>query len=170
MRRYVVFLDIDGVFTSDRVQLGHTCEKHKMWDKFDPVAVDFMNTLDHKYNVEFVLSSTWKNKLDVNDTWIYHWMNSSFRNAGFRGVFPWPRWKTNPRNEEYQGFNDRAKEIMDYLEEFGPYDDYLIFDDTNYMFNETLPKKRWIRTDSENGLAVKQMKNVLSLVGEWEKK
>lgn len=100
------------------------------------------------------------------------WINSSFRNAGFRGNFPWPNWKTNPRNEldKYNRMNGRAIEVADYLKEFGPYDDFLLFDDSNYDFNATLGIKRWIRCDSENGILVKQMMHAMSIMGQWEKK
>ena len=53
-RKYLVFLDIDGVFTSSRVHYAHNAV-YKMWHRFDPVAVDFMNKIHDKYPVEFVL-------------------------------------------------------------------------------------------------------------------
>lgn len=170
--KYAIFLDIDGVFCSARVQMGHTCTKHMMWDRFDPIAIDFMNKIDDLYDVDFVLMSTWKNHIKHDDPVYYHWINSSFRNAGFRGKFPWPNWKTNPTNdlEKYNRMNGRAIEVADYLKEFGPYDDFLLFDDSHYDFNVILGVKRWVRCDPENGILVKQMKHALSLMGPWEKK
>jgi hypothetical protein len=50
------------------------------------------------------------------------------------------------------------------------YDDFIIFDDTLYEFNEVLGKKRLIRTDSRDGMLSKHMLNAMSLVGNWEKK
>lgn len=173
MKKYAVFLDIDGVFCSTRVQLGHTCSNHKMWDKFDPVAIDFMNKIDDMYHVDFVLMSTWKNHIKHDDPTYFHWINSSFRNAGFRGRFPWPHWKTNPRNEQnekYNKMNGRAFEVQDYLNEFGPYDDFLLFDDSHYDFNTVLGKKRWVRCDPENGILFKQMHHALAIMGQWEKR
>lgn len=172
MKKYAVFLDIDGVFCSHRVQMGHSCTNHPMWDKFDPVAIDFMNKIDELYNVDFVLMSTWKNHIKHDDPMYFHWINSSFRNVGFRGKFPWPNWKTNPLNDldKYNHLNGRAKEVSDYLKEFGPYEDYLLFDDTDYDFNRSLGKKRWIRCSPEDGLLTKQMKHAMSLMGPWEKK
>jgi hypothetical protein len=143
-----------------------------MWDKFDPIAVDFLNKLDADYNIDFVLCTTWKNHIKHDDPVYYHWINSSFRNAGFRGNFPYPNWKTNPKNEmsKYNNRNGRAYEVKDYLDDFGPYDDFLIFDDSNYDYNQVLGKKRWIRCNAEDGILTKQMKHTLSLVGQWEKK
>lgn len=166
-KRYAVFLDIDGVLTSARVQLGHTCEKHMLWDRFDPIAIDFLNRLDSKFNIEFVIASTWKNHIAANDPSYFHWIISSFRNAGFRGVFPYGRWKTNPRNEHYSGLNDRALEVKDYLAEFGPYDDFLIFDDSDYLYDKTLGKRRHVKCCSQNGILLKQMRHVLAITGNW---
>lgn len=172
MKKYAIFLDIDGVFCGTRVHMGHTCSKHKMWDRFDPIAVDFMNKIDELYNVDFVLMSTWKEQIKHDDPVYYHWINSSFRNAGFRGMFPWPNWKTNPTNnpDKYNTLHGRAVEVADYLAEFGPYEDFLLFDDSNYDFNRVLGKKRWIRCDSENGLLSKHMKHAMAIMGQWEKK
>lgn len=172
MKRYAVFLDIDGVFTSARVQAGHTCSNHPMWDKFDPVAVDFMNKLDSLFNVDWVLMTTWKNHIDTTDPMYFHWINSSFRNAGFRGSFPASAWKTNPDNnlDKYNKLNGRALEVADYLREYGPYDDYLLFDDCDYAFNQTLDRKRWVRTSADDGLLLKHMRQALSITGSWEKR
>ena len=64
----------------------------------------------------------------------------------------------------------RAVEVADYLAEFGPYEDFLLFDDSNYDFNRVLGKKRWIRCDSEDGLLSKHMKHAMAIMGQWEKK
>lgn len=170
-KKYAVFLDIDGVFCGHRMQMGHTCENHMIWDKFDPVAVDFMNRIDSMYNVDFIIMSTWKEGVKYDDPMAFHWINSTFRNAGFRGSFPWPNWKTNSAEDnKYNSMNGRAWAVKDYLAEFGPYTDYLLFDDTDYSFNQVLGRKRWIRCSSEDGLLTKHMRHALALMGEWEKK
>ena len=171
--KYAIFLDIDGVFCGTRMHMGHTCENHKMWDRFDPIAIDFMNMIDAKYDVDFVIISTWKQNIQHDDPVYYHWINSSFRNAGFRGTFPWPNWKTDPLNttdNKYHMLNGRSLEVADYLKDYGPYKDYLIFDDTDYGFNSILGRKRWIRCHSEDGLLSGQMKRATAIMGEWEKK
>ena len=48
MKRYLVFLDVDGVLASTRVQLAQDFD-YKVWAKFDPVAVDFFNKLFLRY-------------------------------------------------------------------------------------------------------------------------
>jgi hypothetical protein len=142
-----------------------------MWDKFDPIAVDFMNKIDELYDVDFVIMSTWKDNIDHKDPMYFHWINSSFRNSGFRGEFAYPHWKTNPFNStKYVGFSCRAVEVSDYLKDHGPYKDYLLFDDSDYDFNRVLGRKRWIRCHSEDGLLSGQMKRAMTIMGEWERK
>jgi len=168
-RKYLVFLDIDGVFTSNRVHLAHNAD-FNMWHRFDPVAVDFMNKIHDTYPVEFVLMSTWKNHLKNDDTNIQHWVRSAFGNSGFRGTIATP-WKTDPDNFAIMKKWDRGDEVKNYLETFATdIEDYILFDDNSYNFEKALGKKRLVRTDSDNGLLHKHMLNALSLLGQWKKK
>lgn len=170
-RKYLVFLDIDGVFTSSRVHYAHNAV-FNVWHRFDPVAVDFMNKIHDKYPVEFVLISTWKNELRNDDHMVEHWIRSAFANSGFRGDFA-RMWKTDPDNlwvNKPRPY-DRSHEIRDYLEEYGQdIKDYIIFDDNDYGFEEVLRVKRWVRTDPENGLLYKHMCNAMSIMGTWHEK
>lgn len=169
-RKYLVFLDIDGVFTSSRVHYTHNAE-YEMWHRFDPVAVDFLNRIHDTYPVEFVLISTWKNYLRNDDVNVSHWIRAAFGNSGFRGTFS-ELWKTDPDNlwpNKPSGYN-RAHEISDYLKEHATdVEDYIIFDDNDYGFERVLGKRRFIRTDPENGLLHKHMLNAMSIMGNWEK-
>ena len=171
MRKYLIFLDIDGVFTSSRVHYAHNAV-YGMWHRFDPVAVDFMNRIHDRYPVEFVLISTWKNHLRNDDVQVEHWIRAAFGNSGFRGDFASP-WKTDPDNlgvakpRPY----DRSHEIRDYIETYSQdVLDYIIFDDDDYDFERVLGKKRLICTDVENGLLHKHMMRAQSIIGQWDKK
>lgn len=166
--KYIVFLDIDGVFTSTRVQLS-SYNTSEMWNTFDPVAINFMNRIHDKVDgVSFVLISTWKEGMANDDSVGFHWILSSFRNAGFRGNFP-DKWRTNP--EDARHFKNRAFEIKSYLTDYAEgHKDYIIFDDTDYDFDKVLGKKRLIRTDSHDGLQTKHIKNALSMIGGWDPK
>jgi len=165
--KYLVFLDIDGVFTSGRVQFA-SANPRDLWNKFDHTAIEFMNKIhDRVDGVYFMLISTWKDHLVTSDVMLEHWITSSFRNAGFRGEFNRP-WKTNPDNI-YKNKQTRAHEIRDFIEGRA-IKDYIIFDDSDYEFDKILGKRRHIKTDSENGLLFKHMKNAMSIIGEWEPK
>lgn len=167
-RKYLVFLDIDGVFTSSRVHYAHAAS-YDMWHRFDPVAVDFMNRIHDRYEVEFVLISTWKNYIDVKSNQMEHWVRAAFGNSGFRGQFAAP-WKTDPEETWINKGHryTRAYEIKDYLAGYATdIDDYIIFDDNDYDFKKVLGKGRLVRTDPENGLLFKHMKNAQSIMGTW---
>lgn len=170
-RKYLVFLDIDGVFTSSRVHYAHAAV-YDMWHRFDPVAVDFMNRIHDRYDVEFVLISTWKDHLRNDDRTIEHWIRSAFANSGFRGNFA-TMWKTDPDNlwpGKPKGYN-RSHEIKDYLAEYATdVKDFIIFDDNDYGFERVLGIKRLVRTDPENGLLYKHMKRAQSIMGQWHEK
>jgi hypothetical protein len=169
-RKYLVFLDIDGVFTSHRVHTAHNAHEAAMWQRFDPVAVDFMNYIHDTYPVEFVLMSTWKNGLRNDDPMIEHWVRAAFANSGFRGLFAKP-WKTDPDNFAPVKKWDRGNEVKDYLENYGTdVEDFILFDDNRYQFKEILGKQRLVWTDATDGLLHKHMLNAKSLMGTWEKR
>ena len=170
-RKYLVFLDIDGVFTSSRVHFAHAAA-YQMWHRFDPVAVDFMNKIHDRYPAEFVIMSTWKDNLRSDDNSIEHWVRAAFGNSGFRGQLATP-WKTDPDNIIWQrkGANDRANEVKEYLELYGEdVRDYILFDDNRYRFKEVLGVNRLVHTDHENGLLYKHMLNAHSLMGTWHER
>lgn len=168
-RKYLAFLDVDGVFASTRVHYSWDNEYDK-WSKFDPVAVDFCNKMWDRYAVEFVLMTTWKDGFDYTHKMTAHWVMTAFKNAGFRGKFADP-WKTNPMNNAELEVKDRAYEVKDYLDNYADdVVDYILFDDTRYKFKEVLGKGRWVHTDSENGLLYKHMVHAQSLMGQWDKR
>lgn len=167
MSRYIVFLYIDGVFTSSRQHIAADRPDGEMWAQFDPVAIQFMNRLHARYEIDWVIMSTWGVGLEKSDATTAHWVMAAFRNAGFRGTFPYPNWKV--RDPGYR--ETRAHTVAEYLAaERLTYADFLIFDDTDYDFNRVLGVKRFIKTDPNDGLLTKHMKNTLSLTGNWEKK
>jgi hypothetical protein len=168
-RKYLVFLDIDGVLTSNRVHTAHAAD-YGMWARFDPVAVDFFNKIHDRHPVQFVIMSTWKKYLDATDQGILHWVQSAFANSGFRGSLADP-WKTDPTDLAQFNRWDRAHEVQYYLEQYGPdIEDYILFDDNTYQFKTVLGKGRLIHTDPENGLLYKHMLNAQSMMGTWHKK
>lgn len=170
MRKYLVLLDIDGVFASHRVHVAHNAYQAAMWQRFDPVAVDFMNYIHDTYPVEFCVMSTWKKGLRNDDVMVEHWVRSAFANSGFRGLFASP-WKTDPNNLASTNNWDRAHEVKDYLENYGDdVDDFLLFDDDRHRFKDVLGKNRLVLTDSTDGLLFKHMLNAKSMMGNWEKR
>jgi len=158
---YAIFLDIDGVFTSTRVQMA-SFNHDEIWSKFDPTAIEFMNRLYLKHDIQFVLVSTWKDGLDLNNRSEEHWVISAFRNAGFIGDFA-PEWMTRTDLKREEG-------VREYLDAHKNIEDYLIFDDCGYNYNVMLRRRRHIKTNSDNGLLVNHMKKTLMITGEWDKR
>jgi len=168
-RKYLIFLDIDGVLTSERVHMTSNID-YPMWTKFDPIAIDFFNWIHDTYPVEFVIMSTWKNHLRADDTNIEHWIRATFVNSGFRGNIATP-WKTDPDNLGVMLKWDRDNEVKDYLELYGEdVDDFILFDDNRYRFKEILGKSRLIQTSHTDGLLYKHMLIAKSIMGTWEKR
>ena len=167
--KYLIFLDIDGVFTSNRVEYTEEF-RGLLWSKFDPIAVNFMNRIADKFDkVEFVLISTWRDRVLIDNSHTSLWIETTFRNAGFRGNFARPYWKVNPFEDSELYRLERAYEIKDYLENYAPgCKDYLIFDDNDYDFNEILGKKRLVKTHCYDGLLFKHMEKAWSIAGQWD--
>lgn len=168
--KYAIFIDIDGVMTSWRVHFAHNAN-YKIWSRFDPVAIDFFNKIHDEYNVEFIVISTWKNKIKKdNDSIIYHWMQSAFANSGFRGIMANP-WYT----QEFGIVENQIKrgdEIKKYLSVYGEkYADFIIFDDARSNINEIIQPNRLIRTDPTNGIMWEHMIEAYDeYIVNWKKK
>lgn len=168
--KYLIFLDFDGVLTSERMEFGHGGDSdYQMMTRFDPNAIAFLNRIHEKYeDVHFVWSTTWRNGMENDNLMNQHWAYTMFNNAGFRGNFGKP-WKVNP--DDLIKHSDRAEEIKDYLEAYAPHHkDYMIIDDTDYGFNDILAKKRFVKTDPDNGMLLRHMKNAWALTGTWDRK
>lgn len=167
--KYLIFLDFDGVLTSARMEFPHVKSEYEMMTRFDPNSIAFLNRIHETYeDVYFVWTTTWRNGVENDNIMSQHWAYSMFNNAGFTGTFGKP-WKVNPDDD--MDTNYRPQEIKHYLKEYAPYHkDYMIIDDTDYGFNDVLGKKRFIKTDPDNGMLLKHMKNAWSLTGNWDRK
>lgn len=169
--KYLVFVDFDGVLTSNRVHFSmpQTKDLYLMWSTFDPVVMEFFNKIHYQYDdVSFVWTTTWRNKVPLKGSHLQHWAYSMWYNAGFRGKFGKP-WKVNP--DDTLPTHLRAEEVKHYLETYGQdTKDFLIFDDSDYGFNHVLGKKRFVKTDANEGMLFKHMLNAWSKMGTWEEK
>jgi hypothetical protein len=165
---YIIFVDFDGVLTSTRVHFTQQIDSYHVWAQFDPIAIKFFNKIHRAFDVTFVWTTTWRNDVPLDNKHVQHIAYSQWYNAGFEGYFGTP-WKVNPNDD--LNYQDRAGEVKHYLETYAKdVKDYLIFDDTNYGFNEKLGKKRLILTDPNNGLLYKHMQRAWAIMGEWNRK
>lgn len=173
MAKYLIFVDFDGVLTSHRVHITQPPHGYPIWSQFDPIAMQFFNRIHDAHDVEFVWTTTWRNHIPLKAGHTEHILYSMWYNAGFRGLFAQP-WKVNPYDkcDGTLHHGNRAEEINDYLDNHAGSDveDYLVFDDSDYGWKDKLRKKRWIKTDVNDGLLFKHMLKAKAIMGQWDKK
>lgn len=106
--RPVIFLDIDGVLTTEKAQrrMGSQTYLH-------PAQVDFLNEIVRATRAFTIISSTWR--FDSN-------VRSLLSKAGFTGDYHPARWSTGPVGQ------CRGEEIADTIEALG-ITNFVILDD-----------------------------------------
>lgn len=171
----LVFLDFDGVLTSDRVNFAQNYKaSYPLWSKFDPVTIDFFNRVHYNFDVAFVWNTTWMHGMDADNTMHYHWAQTMFRNAGFQGSFadPWkvPSTYHGSIRDGVSSINYRAHEVLDYLKSYYPSTidkkSFIVVDDNDFQYNAVLGVKRFVRTDATNGMLSKHYTNFWSLAND----
>lgn len=170
--KHVVFVDFDGVLTSQRLFRTLPEDSYEMWCQFDPVVMQFFNKIHWAFqDVRFVWTTTWRDRIEKN-FYMEHIAYSLWYNAGFRGKFGEP-WCVNPNDENMgtSGMNRRAYEILHYLQNYAPNtNDFLVLDDVDFQFNSVLPKKRFVKTDADDGMLSRHYTKAWQLIGHWEKR
>lgn len=149
----ILFLDIDGVLTSQRVCTGmqSKCPREKLWSTFDPVAVSFIN--DHfdngKWNI--VISSSWRDCFRPRDLLMMLTM------SGIK-VPLHDEWRT----ERFPG-QARGLEINAWLKdnEMSGKTNYIILDDNSDMLPEQVPQ--FVQTDGLDGMLTMHMHKIIEL-------
>lgn len=142
----LVFLDMDGVVVTARSHAA--LDKGGLWSACDPIAIGYLNKMVERYDVCFVLSSTWRYAIGYQKT-IDHLMS-----AGFKGVFI---------GETPQiPFKSRGVEINAYLAAHvaagKSLSSYLILDDNDDMLIEQ--KKNFIQTHFMDGITSNTMREI----------
>ena len=168
VKDYVIFYDIDGVLTSPRVQLSHYLGEVEMDSIFDPVAIQLFNKICLLYdmNVSLVCVSSWKDGKDGEKLGNYLSWNRMLRNSGFLGDIPYPNWTTTPTGE---WINDRADQILRFLDDKWNVKDIIIFDDSDIGYTDNPHiAKRYIRTDSYNGITFENVRDAINIVENWD--
>lgn len=150
----VIFLDIDGVLTSERTALAGPSTT--AWRQFDPVAVNFFNVLaERNLDLHFVISSQWR--LIFNKEALCNML----RVGGFAGHLASP----HERTPELKG-STRGAEINAWLNTYSTLfsvKKYLIIDQAHERF---LPdqRKNLILTDDNNGLSYQNMLDIFDRI------
>lgn len=137
----VIFLDIDGVLTSNRTG----------WYNWDVYAVSFLRYACEKSGAKIVISSTWRCNRD-----------RKFFSDVFGDEIVHKDWRT------YYDLSDfdvkcRGQEIAKWLESHPEIWAFVIVDDDVDMLPEQMPCL--VRTDTVNGLLMEDMVKIHEMLG-----
>ncbi len=152
--RFYIFLDIDGVlydmpFLINSVKQGQISGLHK---KFKPESMQALNTLikvlNQCYNVELVISSTWRANLEKTIKTLYE------NGLEYASQIQRTELKLNPFN--------RGIEIKNYLKDKPNNNNFVILDDEWFDFKKHFDIKNIIKTSMWKGsLSCMQVNNFL---------
>jgi len=143
----IIFLDIDGVLATLRVHLALK-NKGGLIDKWDPVGASFIKKICQKYNVQIVISSTWRLFKDgdlmlrLKEHHLHKYLHNDYKTKRLTGEI-------------------RGKEIKEWLSRHPEVENYLILDDDTDMLKEQMPY--FVRTQTQNGITTENMEHIL----EW---
>ncbi len=137
----LLFLDIDGVLTSDDTLMSNT-----LLYPFSPTCVEILNMILRTHQVKIVLTSSWRTVFDAEK------QNQIFKE---NGVIQMPYGQTKDL-----GYDNRAKEIKAYLKN-RKVSRFVILDD---MKIEGLDKY-FVHTNPSTGLTQNDLEKVNAILG-----
>ena len=162
MKNFYVFLDIDGVmfdwdYITEEINAGRV-KRGGIVKKFKPESVKALNyllgELEKNYNVELVISSTWRSNLPLTEE-ILKANGLIFSKELDRTPIAYP--------------NQRGKQISKYLEDKQNYD-YVIIDDEMFDFEEYFSPNKIIKCEIyHSALSLGKVKNYLNKAHQIEK-
>ena len=138
----VLFLDVDGVICTDRAYYASGQDKDKsILRTWDPVSINLVSRLCQDFDLEVVVSSTWRQRYDVPLILLTH---------GFRGNFH--KDDKTPLVARFSG-PSRGEEIASWLEDHPEVKNFIILDDEYIGQKELQPYH--VQTDSNDGILTK---------------
>ncbi len=148
----ILFLDIDGVLNS--IDYYTELDKHvtdsvfdRLSDDLNPVAVDLLKEFVVEYDIDIVISSTWRKLFSIAE------LKDLFALVGWEGI---PIIDVTPLSRN--GF--RGDEILEWIEPFkNEVEQYLILDDDS-DFTPQQKKENFIHTNGLTGLLQKHIEQM----------
>jgi len=160
----IIFLDIEGVLATHRVQFSRF--QRGLMESFDPVVVNFLDGVCSKYLCYIVVTS--KSRIEYNDI---EWFKSRMIQCGANHLddFLFPDgelWRTTTTN-----FECRALEIDDWFTKFHKkHDDkffintYAVIDD-NYLGSISMHDNHFVHVSKScDGMAYKDFKKLVEIL------
>lgn len=154
--RIILFLDFDGVLTSLRVEKSLPCDP-KMWSKFDPVAISFLNKVCDRYPVDIVVCSTWRKFFPLHS--LQHMLWAAGLHHEIVNVTP-------------DFIVDKAESIASYLKDLRERPLFVVLDD-DPLYEKVLShgisceQRQFIETDANDGILTKNMRDMCDLLDVW---
>lgn len=142
----IIFLDIDGVLASERIDAIRGSGR-RIHHEFDPVAIELLNDLCHEHQAQVVICSTWADSYKGEKA--RENLLDYFKAAGFTGDFH-ADWRVEDVSPEGRGLS-----IPRWCEQHGlSADNVVIIDD---HVSSLFPREYLSRvsvTDKRNGMTV----------------
>ena len=133
----VLFLDFDGVICSDRAYLAAQQDKEKhVLRTLDPVSINLVDRLCQDFDLEVVISSTWRTRYPCPEILLTHGFRSSFH---------------KDEKTPVSFGRTRGMEISDWLEEHPEVTRYLIVDDCTDGLQDNFLTPHHVQTDQFDG-------------------
>ncbi len=138
--KFYIFIDVDGVFydwfwLKKEIHKGHI-KKGGLITSLKPESIEAINhlitTLNNNYEVEVVVSSTWRDELNIIENILHK-----------NGFIYDKKMSATPKEDPCK----RGLEIFDFLKDKKDKNNYCIIDDENFDFDEYFSSKRIIRTN-----------------------
>lgn len=149
----VLFLDIDGVICTDRTYYAYAQDKTKsILRTWDPISIKLVNRLCMDYNLEVVVSSSWRQIHDVPLILLTH---------GFQGNF-----HKDEKTPQRMSSNTRGCQIHEWLDNHPDINNFIILDDEADGIMDSNLQPFHIQTDHENGFLTsnwRQARRVMDL-------
>ena len=146
----ILFLDFDGVISTNRAWLAQKDIDDFYLRWIDPIAVRMIADLCAQYNFQIVIISTWRKFGKAECTTALGRANIYIHND-WRTEEIWPKGPNGSAGS-------RPAEIDDWLARNGN-PDYLIIDDDSFNWTEE-QAARWIKTDTCNGFSTENYEEV----------
>ena len=160
-----IFLDIDGVLCTERVNLAYGKEMQgKRWHHWDEVGVRALHSALGVGDISLVISSTWR--FPKHRDHLFEKLRLHHLESYLHSRMPWtPDMMVDgpDRYAEYEKDSVRGLEINAWLGANPEYTDYRIIDDIPQFAQHK--EKKVIITDQANGLTDENIRALLRWAG-----
>lgn len=153
----VLFLDFDGVISTNRAYLAqkHIDNRDLRW--LDPVACGLIKDLCKEFNLQIVVTSTWRK----------FGLDRVAACLGMHGLWKFTHTDWRTKDLWAKDGTCRPNEIRDWLARNPECDDWLILDDDEFRWDDE-QRRRWVHTHIMDGFSTDNWEQVMNYFKDWE--